>query len=421
MAHELAHTVQQSGRVSRTGDSPRLIQRACGENQIEALEVTDARNIHKQLGDLAVNGILIRFRVGCDEFLTPEDADRVRGFGASERTRITVHGFASEEGKPTFNAALSIARALKVRDMLSRSLGSVQIEIVWHGAVPGSRPDRRAVVIETKAPLPPQTTSIAIVSWINGTNLPSFSRLAVAGAPGGYAEQLGACMALKCTANAPPPDSLPASALPAFIRSKQYRALQTFEITHYPNAAPGRDSVIARQLVGYTAPSSCGPIPPTTFVQGEASPLNDVKVNGVNDGTIVDSLMKIRVSTAEETEAVEAATSFPASLILSRSRITHIPWVWSSTHLHIDAATGKVDWLLRVSAFPTNTVYANGKKIAEIPQGGCSVLLDPNLHFRNIDAPRQSLQEEAKQANVPVWKQEESVAPGDTRSGLIKP
>lgn len=414
MAHELAHTVQQSGGSETV--SRRVIQRACGEKQIGEVEV-DPTGMHEAPGDPGVTGALIRFRVGCDEFLTPDEGARLRDFATllPARSRIVVHGFASEEGPLEFNRMLSVARAAKVRDILSGLINPIQLEdVVWHGPVPGNRPDRRAVVIETRSPLPPINRSLTIVSWINPAGLPSFSYVAPFITPHGYVESVGACMAIRCTANTPPPDTLPDSDLPGFLASKQYRAVQTFEITHYPNTSAG-DTVIARQVLGYTAPSSCWLVPPKTFTQGEASPLNHVDVGRQGDDTTVNSLMKIRVSTAEETAAVDKATSFPMSILTSRSRVSHIPWVWSEGRLQIDAHTGKIRWFLRVSAFPTNTVYLDGKKVAEIPQGGCSVVLDPR--FRNIDLPRESLDDEAKQANVPVPQQDETVSETNSAAG----
>lgn len=291
-----------------------------------------------------------------------------------------------------------------------------QIErVVWHGAAPGNSANRRSVVIETKGALPAIKRSFAVVSWIDGTNLPEFDRMNVLGTAmiGWSAENLGACMALKCTANNPPPAELPESAFAAFKDSKQYRGLQTFEITHYPSSSRGA-TVIAKQRVGYTAPSTCGPIPPDTFTQGEASPLNHVDIAAGKD-TKIEALMKFRVSTPEESAAVDKATSFPNSLILSRSRIRHVPWVWNQTTLRVDAKTGRISWQLTPSAFPTNTIYMDGKKVKEIPQQRCSVVLESR--FRKFDSPRQTLEEEKQQADKPLSQQEETVKSGLSASG----
>jgi hypothetical protein len=70
MAHELAHTVQQSG--APTTASSQVIQRACGEKQIGDVKLK-SEGLEKGSGGADINGVLIRFRVGCDEFLTPDD------------------------------------------------------------------------------------------------------------------------------------------------------------------------------------------------------------------------------------------------------------------------------------------------------------------------------------------------------------
>jgi outer membrane protein OmpA-like peptidoglycan-associated protein len=188
IAHELAHVVQQSNadriRVGQSNEKrglspvstarfvdPALVQRACGEKQIGEMAIEPDGVYKKDLGDPGVEGTLVRFRVGCDEFLTPEDEARLRGLAGRSpwRTRIVIHGFASEEGSPTFNQMLSLARAAKARTILSRLMDPAQIErVIWHGSVPGNRADRRSVIIQTESPLPPVTKTLTIVSWING-------------------------------------------------------------------------------------------------------------------------------------------------------------------------------------------------------------------------------------------------------------
>jgi len=426
LAHELTHVVQQSNPVQK--DSPSAwahgpghsgagtIQRSCGEKQIGETEV-DASGVQKELGDPGVHGVLIRFKVGCDEFLSPKDEATLRGLAQSLpwRTRIAIHGFASEEGSTGFNQMLSLARAAKVRAVLSDARPTAWIErVVWHGSVPGNRVDRRSVVIETLGVPPEVTKSLTIVSWIDGSDLPNFSRSALLAAPGDLVANLGACMALKCTANTPPPSSLPASALSAFIARKQYRAVQSYTIAYAPSSAAWGE-IRARQIIGYTAPSSCGPIPPNTFRQGEVSPLNYVKTEMTESGASVDALMKLRVGTEEESDAIDAATSFPASLLISRSDIKHVPWVWSQSRMQFDAHSGHLRWDVRNSDFPTNTIYLDGVRIAKTQQGPCRVLFESR--FRSANLPRQTMAEEAQQAKVSVNKQEETVREGPGASG----
>jgi hypothetical protein len=419
LAHELTHVVQQSGHVLAPASGQlgaRTLQRSCGEKQIGETEV-DAAGVQKELGDPGVKGVPIRFKVGCDEFLSPQDEAALRGLAQTLpwRTRIAIHGFASEEGPTGFNQMLSLSRAVKARSVLSNARPAASIErVVWHGSVPGKRADRRAVVIQTLGAPAQMTKSLTIVSWINGRDLPSFSRFALAMAPKDHVADFGACMALKCTANTPPPTTLGPSDLSAFIATKQYRAVQSYVIT-YGGSSGARGEILTRQIAGYTAPSSCGPIPPKTFRQGEISPLNSVSTGLTEAGASVDALMKLRVSTEEESDAIDAATSFPASMLISRDKIRHVPWVWSQTRLRLNARTGLLQWAVRSSNFPTNTIYLNGVRVAETEQGPCRILFESR--FRSANAPRQSMAEEAKQATVPINKQEETVEEGPGASG----
>ena len=130
----------------------------------------------------------------------------------------------------------------------------------------------------------------------------------------------------------------------------------------------------------------------------------------------VDTLFKLRVSSTEEEAAIEEATSFPGSVLgVSRSMIHHVPWVWTQAALRLDAATGLLNWSVQGSAFPTHTIYLDGVRVGEITQGPCRVVFEPR--FRTADMPRQTMQEEAKQAKVPITRQEETVESGGSVSG----
>lgn len=392
-----------------------MVQRACGETPIR--DVVRGRTTHVELGDSGITGTLIRFRVNCDEFLTPEDEAALRSLVGRlpARSRIIIHGFASEEGSPMFNFLLSQARAEKARDILSGLLDPAQIErVVMHGGVPGNRADRRSVVIQTQSPLPPVTKILTIVSWINGAGLPSFSRYDLATAPPTIRVLLAAGMALGCTANTPPPTSLPPSALSAFIASKQYRGLQNYTITYIPSSS-ARGEFISRQIPGYTAPSSCGPIPPSTFRLGETSPLNYANADISSPNPRANALMKFRVSSLEESDAIAEATSFPGSMLFSRSMLRRVPWVWTQSSLRLEASTGLLHWSVQGSAFPTHTIYLDGVRVDEIRQGPYGVVV--SSRFRTADMPRQTMAEEATQASVPIGSQEETVDPGGTASG----
>jgi hypothetical protein len=222
-------------------------------------------------------------------------------------------------------------------------------------------------------------------------------------------------MALGCTANTPPPTSLPSSDLSTFIGSKQYRGVQNYTLTYLPSTR-ARGEFFSRQIVGYTAPSSCGPIPPSKFELGETSPLNYATADMSGTDPKADALMKFRVSSAEESSAIEEGTGFQGWLVgLTPATIRHVPWVWTQTGLRIDAGTGRLHWLVRGSAFPTHTIYLNGVRVGEIPQGPCRVVLASR--FRAADMPRQTMEEEARQARVPISNQEETVEPGGISSG----
>lgn len=432
LAHELAHVVQQTGadgmRVGQNDEKGRspvsarlavpsasVIQRACGE-----ADIRDAVRGHFtsiELGDPGVTGTLVRFRVACDEFLSSADETTLRGLASSlsARTRIIIHGFASEEGPPMFNLLLSQARAVKAKDVLSSALDPAQIErVVMHGAIPGARSDWRSVIIETKGPLPLVTKTLNIVSWISGRGLPDFSRARLALDPPSIRVLDAACMALKCTANPAPPATLPPSAVSAFLASKQYRAFQTYTITHIPSTS-ARGTFVPAQVVGFTAPSSCPDVPPTTFQMGEVSPLNHATPNMSGTDPQAEALMKFRVSAAEESAAIREATSFPGSLLFSTSMLRHVPWVWTQTSLRLEAGTGLLNWSVQGSAFPTHTIYLDGARVAEIPQSPCGVVVASR--FRTAAMPRQTMAEEARQVSVPISAQDETVDPGGTASG----
>jgi hypothetical protein len=415
LAHELTHVVQQGAAGAQFLDpGAPVIQRACGETEIQA--AVRGRFTRVELGDPGVTGTVVRFRVGCDEFLSTADEAALRGFaGVPARTRVIIHGFASEEGPPMFNLLLSQARAEKAREVLSSILDPAQIEqVVMHGAVAGAHPDKRSVVIETRGPMPVVTKTLSIVSWINGTGLPAFSRATLAVDPPSIRVLDGACMALRCTANPPPPSTLPASAIWPFLGTKQYRAFQSYTITYIPSTTL-RGVFLPLQIVGFTAPSSCPDIPPRSFQMGETSPLNHANSDMTGPDPRAEALMKFRVSAAEESAAIGAATSFPGSLLFSTHMLRHVPWVWTQTNLRLEASTGLLRWQVQGSAFPTHTIYLDGARVDEIPQGPCGVVIASR--FRTADLPRQTMAEEARQAAVPLSAQDETVDPGGTAAG----
>lgn len=179
MGHELAHVVQQgkaAGRHRATAGqaspsrsprvqashiqrqlspSPLVIQRAC-RRAIRAPKACTGLG-----GDIldfgATSDDIYLCERECDHFLPGEEA-RLSGKAASRLSpgdSVTVHGFASEEGDPTFNQALSCARANTAEGVLQAAVrggAPLGIDLFSHGATPGGRADRRSVVIEWPSP-----------------------------------------------------------------------------------------------------------------------------------------------------------------------------------------------------------------------------------------------------------------------------
>jgi len=71
--------------------------------------------------------------------------------------------------------------------------------------------------------------------------------------------------------------------------------------------------------------------------------------------------------------------------------------------------------LSKARLFPTHTIYLDGVRVDEIPQGKCGVVIASR--FRTADKPRQTMAEEKKQASVPITRQDETVDPGGTAKG----
>jgi hypothetical protein len=204
MAHELTHVLQQEGSDSPSlslrdetphdlweGEAERFaervislpeedkgagpevtpitksIQRACGPKDIQSVGGPDCPALE---GDILGDPFL--FRLGCDTLRTdtsPPEETRLRQYIArvTPGETLEVHGFASEEGDPNFNEALSCARAVKARSILLAELAragiSATIEIYKHGATAGNRPDRRSVVIKSSAATPSPPLGLTVL------------------------------------------------------------------------------------------------------------------------------------------------------------------------------------------------------------------------------------------------------------------
>lgn len=146
-----------SSQIRVTSVSPRL-QRACGPAAmvsvggcigVGGLDITD-------LGLSSES--LYRFEVGCDEF-RPGEETRLRDYATSISPDkvVEIHGFASEEGDPTFNENLSCARAYAAANVLAEE-GVSAATLLEHGATQGPREDRRSVVLTFRpTPSSPET------------------------------------------------------------------------------------------------------------------------------------------------------------------------------------------------------------------------------------------------------------------------
>ena len=200
MAHELTHVVQQGAtpstpphdlRIDPPGTpqeheaeraaampafrsvhgSPRAsaaarVQRACGPKGIGTPGACGALQ-----GD--ITGERFLFVVNCDDFQPGEEA-RLQAFAATIATGeiIDLHGFASIDGNEEFNEHLSCARATKamsiVQGVLTGAGVNATVNLLKHGAMPGTPPaERRAVVVDRSgigpppAPAPAPTPPVA--------------------------------------------------------------------------------------------------------------------------------------------------------------------------------------------------------------------------------------------------------------------
>jgi hypothetical protein len=203
LAHELTHVVQQSrsGRASvdraaaeggltignsddatereaehvsrlvttggeraapRLASSGTIVRRACGPAQIGSVGACTGVS-----GEVVGDRFL--FDVNCDTPRTntsPPEEDRIRMFARTVAAGDTVeiHGFASAEGDPAFNDALSCARAVRAEGILSSELVSAGIPATFalfkHGSTAGDRATQRGVVLLTRpaAPAPAAPT-----------------------------------------------------------------------------------------------------------------------------------------------------------------------------------------------------------------------------------------------------------------------
>jgi len=181
LAHELTHVVQQHGQVPvmqqlRIGPSDDAYEREANQNsrnltagnasapsrERRAAPVSVQRSCRPaEIGHPSgctslegdVQGEHYLFDVNCDTF-KPGFEDKLKLFAETLTSggSIKIHGFASEEGDPSFNENLSCARAIKGQEVINRILVpkgvSVGFSLFLHGATAGNRDDRRSITID---------------------------------------------------------------------------------------------------------------------------------------------------------------------------------------------------------------------------------------------------------------------------------
>jgi hypothetical protein len=166
-------TRQDGIHFGEIGPAQLSVQRAC------------AGDIGRPTGCTGVSGDIVGdhfvFKVSCDDFRKPpeyssDEERRLRLFAATVSTGDTVdiHGFASEEGNPTFNNDLSCARAIKAQSVLAAEFAmagkTVSSSLFQHGATAGNKAERRSVYIDWQ---PASPAPAAVTPAPTGTSGPT--------------------------------------------------------------------------------------------------------------------------------------------------------------------------------------------------------------------------------------------------------
>lgn len=444
VAHELTHVAQQSRSIEGSALQTKglasnqrvfMKRKQTGEEIVPPVtdgcpkkghcgpdEIGQADDCILLTGDVKGQGLLFKFKIACDTFLTCEDEKNMEDLPdlVAPGSLLLVHGFASDEGDSAFNLTLSCARALKAREILLRKLKPAQILATYmHGATAGNRANRRAVVVEVLDPHPPVTKTLTIVSWIDPTPLDFHSKFAIATTPkaGGLRVIQATEHIFKCTANRRPPERLPDSEINSFIKTKEYRGFQHYSLVLHPHQTFTLGKTVPpKMIVGYTAPSRCEGFPPKKYVKGEFSPLSLASSKFGGEAPNIKALVKIRAGEQEEETAIKQATTGLAGLLVfKRKDLPRVPWVWTQSEAEVNPDTQKLVWNVRASAFPTNTIYVDGKKVDEIPQKEVGFVVSEK--FRRATEPRQTKEEEEAQAELPVTMHAETVLPGGSANG----
>ncbi|PXX98169.1 eCIS core domain-containing protein [Halomonas sp. LBP4] len=126
------------------------LQRDCGPAQIGTPAGCDP-----QAPTFVAGQKLVKFNFDCDTFAPGEEASLVTFTGRIATSGpVTIHGYASTDGDPTYNKHLSCARALKTKSLLeTNGVASARITTQRHGPTAGPVDERRSTTVE--APLAP--------------------------------------------------------------------------------------------------------------------------------------------------------------------------------------------------------------------------------------------------------------------------
>ncbi|MDB5598462.1 MAG: hypothetical protein JWN71_506 [Xanthobacteraceae bacterium] len=150
LAHELTHSLQQGQTVAFSGE----LQRACGPVEI-------GKPAGCTFSEAAVTEPRFLFDVNCDVFRTGHDKDlETVATTIVDGETVDVHGIASIEGDPDFNANLSCARALRAKDIIEAVLTKrgvkATVRTFHHGPLPGDAKLQRSVVLVRTKPVEPE-------------------------------------------------------------------------------------------------------------------------------------------------------------------------------------------------------------------------------------------------------------------------
>ncbi len=233
--------------------------------------------------------------------------------------------------------------------------------------------------------------SIACVSWIDPGPLPKVGFWLFAGAATSWAKRV--IMGLVATSNPAPAATIPS--IGAFMRGKQYRAVQSCvidlgpalrisEAILDPGYTPPFDKNKIDTSLKIFAPSAPG------FHAGEKSVLSDIVLSRLHtassivlksgDKVIASGLLKFRAGAATDRLGTEEAKS-----------PVHVPWVWSEFAL-VSSQSG-YRLICKGAKFPSHAWYVNGKQVAKTIQSLVTVSeQDPIL---NTGRPASGIQSDA--------------------------